>query len=492
MAEVGSISSESRTDEKYSWFQASSRGNGIGLTVLKSTESYDAESHLIFIYVLPKVWRNFEESDFRPKAWVMPLNSDMQTMQTLVLYEMDYLGLQERWAQALNNVCSTDVTGQSAESDDEGAKDALWTRSLSPRMDINYAGKTSATDLAGFWELIRTQLLPIVSDPPPGVSVLLSEPAAHEEFKTLFLRLAEVQVAVRKPEFVSISEALGAVRGRVLVNELIRRKASRSYPLWCEFDALEADNQIWQAIRHAVERCLQTIQGDGESIDLALEIDARLNDVSLSSVGEVVRRRPIAILRTGNRQLLTVYRMALAILNDQIMLGQPEDEVADGAVFTFKVATSNLWEQLIANAVNSTRNYRAIRKPGTKSLFQGGMGKEVDIHVATSDAHERTTLLIDGKYKQPVGGVTNSSMSDQYQIYAYANLWAAPGVLAYPSACDSLPTVRMVTALENRGSRAGIIHLPFPRPGQSKLPIEADTLEHLLDTIVAGTDDFVD
>lgn len=405
-------------------------------------------------------------------------------METLVVHEMDYLGLKGWWAQALSNLCSAEKGAAQSVGDEDGVKDGLWTPSLPPTITACTPDPTLVNSLDGFWELIRDELQPIVSDPPPGISILLHEPSARQAFMKLFLRLAELQVARRKPEFVSVAESLGSIRGRLLVNELVKRKATRRLPVWCEFDALDANNLVWQAIRHAVGRCSQEISGAGKFVDLALEIDARLSDVTIGSMSEIVRSPMQDRTRQGNQALLAVYRMALAILTDQALIARPAPEEADGAVFTFKIATSGVWERLVSLAVDSTRNYRVINSPRLKQLFEEGTPKEVDIHVANCDAPGHSVLLIDGKYKKAANSVTNASMGDQYQIYAYANLWNAPAVLAYPLTGDSAPSVRMTTAFENRGSQVGAIRLPFPKPGQTKIPVKPIDIERLLNLIV--------
>ncbi|WP_417364224.1 5-methylcytosine restriction system specificity protein McrC [Glutamicibacter arilaitensis] len=466
--------------EEPKWFQASTRGNGIGLTVLKTTESYKADSRVIFIYILPKAWRDPEIVEPVPRALTFDFETNAADIDTIVLYEMDYLRLKGQYAEALSRLCRPVRMNE----DDDSVKDALWTHSLPPTVVSHVPEAAPSSILAGFWELIRDKLQPIVNDPPPGISVLMREPQARQAFMKLFLTLAEAQVARRKPEFIPVAEPLSAVRGRLVIHELVKRKANRRLPVWCAFDDLDGDTQIWQAIRHAVERCSQEVNGDDRLVDLALEIDARLNDVSIGSVAEIIRRPLRDAARQRNRELLAVYRLALAILNDHVLLAEPTNEDANGVVFTFKVATSELWEDLLARAVDTTRKYCVDRSHGGKELFHGGESKKVDIHVEYADAPGHSALLIDGKYKKAIQRVTRASMADQYQIYAYANLWHAPAVLAYPSTGDLSPSVCMTAAIENRGSRVGAVNLPFPKPGQTAIPVAPDEIERLLDLIV--------
>ncbi|MFJ2144484.1 hypothetical protein CQ012_03085 [Arthrobacter sp. MYb214] len=472
-------------NEEPKWFQASTRGNGIGLTVLKTTESYEADSRAIFIYVLPKAWRDSEAAEIVPRAWKFDSESTGSDLDTLVLYEMDYLRLNGQCAEALSRLCRP----VQVDEDDDGVRDALWTRSVPPAVASRAPEPTRSSILAGFWELIRDKLQPVVNDPPLGISVMMREPQARQAFMKLFLLLAEAQVARRRPEFIPVSEPLAAVRGRLMINELVKRKANRRLPIWCTFDDLDGDTQIWQAIRLAVEQCSQEVNGDDLLVDLALEIDARLNDVSIGSVAEIVRRPLRDAARQRNRGLLAVYRLALAVLNDHVSLAEPTHEDADGVVFTFKIATSEIWEDLVARAVDTTRKYRVNRSPGNKVLFHGGVSKNVDIHIDYADTPGCSVLLIDGKYKKSKKFVTSASMADQYQIYAYANLWNAPAVLAYPSTGDSSPRVCMTSAIANRGGRVGAMNLPFPKPGQTAIPVEPNEIERLLDFIADRSGD---
>lgn len=469
-------------NEESRWFQASKRGNGIGLTVLKTTGTYEPDSRVIFIYVLPKTWRGSDRGGNGPMAWTFDVDYRSADVDIVVLYEMDYLGLKGQCAEALSRLCRP----VQMNTDEDGATDALWTTVDTPVVETRAVESTPPSTLAGFWELIRSKLRPIVEDPPPGISLMMCEPEARQAFMKLFLLLAEVQVARRRPEFIPVAEPLGAVRGRLIVNELIKRKANRRLPVWCEFDDLEGNTQIWQAIRLAVGRCSQTVKSDDRLVELALEIDARLNDVSIGSVAEIVRRPLRNTARMRNRGLLGVFRMALAILNDNVLLAELADDESDGMVFTFKIATSELWEDLVADAVDLTRNYRVNRSPERRVLFDGGERKNVDIHVEHRDAPGNPVLLIDGKYKKAIQRVTRASMADQYQIYAYANLWEVPAVLAYPFSGDSKPCVHMTEAAANRGSQAGVMNLPFPQPGQTTIPVESVEMERLLNLIATA------
>src|SRR5690606_5059044 len=110
-------------NEAPQWFQASGRGNGIGLTVLKTTETYEADSRVIFIYVLPKAWRDPDTGYAVPRAWTFDHETKSADLDTVVLYEMDYLSLKGQCAEALSRLCRPIRMNE----DEDGVKDALWT-----------------------------------------------------------------------------------------------------------------------------------------------------------------------------------------------------------------------------------------------------------------------------------------------------------------------------------------------------------------------------
>ncbi|WP_254910521.1 McrC family protein [Gulosibacter sp. 10] len=465
------------------WFQASERGNGIGLTVLQRKAADRADPQWLFVYVLPKLWR---ESGGR--SVVVRLDDPAARHTTIAVHEQDILGLPLAWGAVLRDAILVGrepepVDGEEpTEEEDAGVRDRLWTEVVDPRMEASPAGDCDERTRDGFWKLIEEEATVLLVDPPPGASVLLGDPAARRTYLRLFLQAAGEQVARRRPEFISTTEPLNTVRGRLLADRLVQRAARRTVPVWCEFDSLTADTRMWQAVRRAAMVCAAEMGEDADLLELAMEVDARLNDVAIESIAEVLAQANEVAAAVRERQLKSLHRVATAILRHEVLLAEPSDADAEGLVFMFKVPTSEVWERLVAEAVNTTGAYRAVRHPEGKALFAAGVRKAVDIAVYRGGADGRLALVLDGKYKRAPGGLRAADMKDQYQIYAYANLWGVPALLAYPGSGPSARSrARMSAALENRGERSGIVELPFPRPGERAIPATAAELVEVLD-----------
>lgn len=490
------------------WFQASGRGNGIGLTAIRVFNSAYDMHQVLFIYILPKFWREVSGKQETCSRYTLIESDFPDPRVTLVLFERDALGVPSTWAAGLRSATSSNnkdfspVPPQSPPASEEawgdtehstGSTDKLWAEIVSPLdsggdlpMSLQPVGSREPVD--GFWQLVRERVVPLISDPPPGARLMLHEPSARKLFLELFLRLLGEQVARRRPHFLSTREPLSAVRGRIVVDSLVERAMRRSVAIWCEFDSLDANTRVWQALRAAVAHCSHEVVGVPDVLELAVEIDARLSDVSMEPVHEILRLEPMVDPAIHDRDLQKLYRMALSILRSEVLLAEPLGEIFDGLIFTFKIASSDLWEDLIIQAIAGTTDFCAAKPESGRSLFHGGQRKSVDIAVSLSNSEEenstdasRTVLVLDAKYKPSPGLLGSAQMSDQYQIYAYANLWGVPAFLVYPTTRqDGHPRPDTRQAFNNRGQYAGILVLPFPGPGQSRIPLSASELSHII------------
>lgn len=486
------------------WFQASEQGNGIGLTVLRATSARLGIKQSLFIYVLPKFWRETIAPATTSQTWLLDTDDLAYERTTISLYERDILGLPEAWGEVLRKAV-TEASDESYSEDsgasqnpehnlkevdieaEDGTRDRLWREVVDLRTKCSKAVVGGRQTIDGFWQLIKDEISPILADPPPGISVLIEEPSARRAYLEFFLDAARNHIARRRPEFRPSIEALNAIRGRMLVPELVRRSAYRTLPVWCEFDSLTADTHVWQAIRRAVIACANEMSNDSHLLDLALESDARLSDVPIESIPVILATAATEAPTIRDRDLRAVHRVALAILRHEVLLAEPARDESDGLVFMFKVATSRIWERLVAEAVNSTKKYVAIRNPDGKRIFANGEKKCVDIAVYDRESNGDLVLILDGKYKSAPASISNAAMGDQYQIYAYANLWGVPAFLVYPGGlAANIPRSEISVALVNHGGHAGIVQLAFPEPGKKAAPVEQKVITELLDRITSG------
>ena len=251
------------------------------------------------------------------------------------------------------------------------------------------------------------------------------------------------------------------LRGRVPVQSLIDRKVTGRAGILCEFDDLTTDTQVWQVFRHVVGVCSsyygsnQVIDQTSKSrydkltdrdIERALECDARLRDTALTDTATVLAQAPSVIHQIKNHELKVLFRLAINILTFEIGQGLPliDDEllVDPALVLNIKFATSDIWEQLVAEVFSEAavvrENKHSVRQKERVHLFSNkdnpaenaGNPKRPDITVGTG----RNSLILDAKYKQPKKWeITSASMVDQYQMAAYANLKKAPVFIVYPA-----------------------------------------------------------
>lgn len=492
------------TSESMRWFQASGNGNGIGLTVLSRPDPTSDASSSLSIYVLPKFWRqDIRETPFS-EVLVLPDATLTAGQAAICVFEQDVLGMPAALAPSMRLRGGLGEAGFAAEGApsadshqsnlpsptdfEDGAGDPLWQEVLAPRSFPAIAAAPSAEVVSGFWNLIRDEVRPIFNSPNAGALLSLDDPSARRFFIEHFLSWTRQQVARRRPLFAAIQDPLPAVRGRILVPELIQRTAHRRLPIWCEYDSLSSDTLMWQAIRRAVMICAQEVEDCLSVLEVALDCDASLGDVSVSSVADCLAQESSVGPGIRDQHLLSLYQSALAIIREDTLLALPSTEEQEGLLFAFKIPTSTVWERLIGEAVDSTGSFKADRQIASRALFEtthggkGTRGKSVDIGVLRAGAESQSpALLLDAKYKAAKSSLLQSSMNDQYQIYAYANLWEAPAFLVYPTREADTPKLRISQAKKNLGRIAGVLHLPFPKPGQSSIPEKPSVLESVLE-----------
>lgn len=130
------------------YFQASARGNGVGVTILKHTHPQPGAVHTLVIHVLPKLWCKQWVSAEQPEV-IAPFNvkiapeaggqfssvqdpesslyehSDDGTL-SLYVYETEILVLPKPWAGYLETVSGSALPPHD-DDNEGGASDPLWT-----------------------------------------------------------------------------------------------------------------------------------------------------------------------------------------------------------------------------------------------------------------------------------------------------------------------------------------------------------------------------
>lgn len=463
------------------YFQASKLGNGVGLTVLQRETPEGESCRTLTIHVLPKLW---SDRDSQGKAFTLPTGMGAETFHTFV-YEMEVLALDESWASHFSRVAPAGSNELSAEEDEEGKTDPLWSetsaRSITAPLGVLNLGHANA-----LWSLIHTHnmspapLADRVDLPPAGTSILPDVPELKIQFYRQFLRQAEEAVRQRKPVFLQTQGELNFVRGRMVPKGLIKRKIYHRVPVLCEFDSLTADNHIWQVIRAAVQ-----VVGQVEDSYLqthSVEIDAHLRDVGIKTSTVLLGERlsSTELSRIGSN-LRDAYLLARSILAKQLGVGIEEPTHAGGVIANLKVVSSDLWESIVA------RHFRAEVEADSDAVAE----EQAELHLyykadgSTAATAKRPDLVVkrdgkttvyDAKYKFRQQHIGDASMSDQYQLATYAYRLAADAFLVYPHkpGQDSLhsefhlpqpgsPTSGKLDAAA-LGYHVGVLSLPFPSP----------------------------
>ena len=473
-------------------FRASRRGNGVGLTVLT-----DEQDRVLVLVILPKFWRKSAE---RVDICIPSASSDPnRTVCWFALHEGDGLCFEApdcAWAKALGGLAdkrSPATDDEDGTGGEDGESDPLWSRdaTVAPRGDATPQADTEAVVKAfrDLQKLLHAHGLGLVEDArtamDPWSMALVEIPELRPYVLDAFTQCVERQVARRRPQYVSVTEDLGAIRGRVLASGLFERKARRRLDIRCTHETLTDDHIVWQTIRAAVAHAIA--HRDAAVQQRALVCGARLRDVAVVPDAQILAS-PRPRIPTTERDLQRTYEMALNLLRH---IHHLHNTSLEGG-FSLKWTTSELWEKLVIAALHELPGPAHVTPHPTLRLFDGVGNKQPDIWVSGS-----YKLLIDAKYKM---NSNNPSMSDQYQMAAYAVRTGLATFLIRVTCpqekvsgprtfrmhllnTDNEPSLSDTPGWTNgsEGPRVGWLGLPFPFPGETVVPPEGiECLEELL------------
>lgn len=456
------------------YFQVSSTGNGIGVAIIRTESGQE-----IILRIHPKAWRHPGAS--RPAlVRLRPLGD----RSVLTAYELDTVELTDDIADALGNCreLTLDSVEELSRNDNESSSPLLTEivppKSLHGAMDAVKCENAGADrqDKA-MWTLISSMDQLALQDSMDLPAVLASttvgrRPELRCFFIEEFTKLAADAVRYQRPEFQRNAGPLMAVRGKILVNALAERQAYRRQAIACEYTELTTDTTLWRTIRAALRQCLSelgtTTTRSRAARERALRADAHLSTITIASTYDVLQEPALAYAETPPGPLQNAYRAARALLSQVTGLGTARGQ--DAAALTIKVVTSRLWEEILRRHFQAA-GYSAESEVPKLQLFENSvMSKRPDIELR----HPAGGLIVvDAKYKvlsdlEP----GKMSMSDQYQMYAYATQRQAPTLFIHigeakcrwtrtaPAGCSSYPV--------------GVASLPFPSPESMLTYEEAD------------------
>ncbi|MCC5781696.1 hypothetical protein CRM73_01790 [Kocuria sp. CCUG 69068] len=326
------------------------------------------------------------------------------------------------------------------------------------------------------WRLVGAMNQLTLQDSTDLPAVLASaiatrQPELRQVFMEEFTKLATKAIRYQRPEFRRNAGPLMAVRGRILVNDLVERKGRRQQAISCQYTELTTDTLLWQTIRAALRQCLtelpDTTSRSRTTRERVLSADAHLSTVTVTSPYEVLQEAPLTHEQLPPGVPQQAYRAAQALLAQATGFGTTSGH--NGAALSIKIATSSLWEEILQRRFQSA-GYSMETAASQLRIFQDTpMPKRPDIEL-----RDRTGALvvIDAKYKTiPALEPGKMSMSDQYQMYAYATQREAPTLFIHVGDPGCTWTRTSAPTSAGKSYPTGVASLPFPSP-QEALALE--------------------
>lgn len=481
------------------WFRASSRGNGVGLTVIAEGST----ASVLIIHVLPKLW-----GPSSPRHFALEAGAVQESTNHVDVNEGDTLGLPSPWSEHLEAVVVGPSGGGDAEASadasneqEPGALDPLWE--LAPPPGAHLVERARAVPRPHREHLVSL-LLDYSMTPVPvsgerrdfsaGEATFAADSSLRSLLLALFIDRVKETLPYRRPAYRDITENLGVIRGRMVPAALMRRQATRNTRIVCEFDELSNDTGPWQAIRTALESCSE-VRGRQESLLGSL---AQLRDVGVATPSEVVAREIQDRRATRDPRVRELHALAITVLRAEHH-ASAVGQLHNGVMVNLKFESSRLWELMLARAftsdlynVDEHTQLRLFYRQVQSGSWRSTTAKKPDLLVkraATSNAVGASAqqLFVDAKYIRG-RSLATASKSDQYQIAAYAMRSAIPSFLVFAEPFDGtvdtparpsdwshfrIPRSDLpwdeVTASDSSlqdGTSVGSFRLPFPRPGR--------------------------
>ncbi|WHS51264.1 hypothetical protein QM007_04650 [Rothia sp. SD9660Na] len=500
---------ESRLPETTRWFQASGRGNGVGLTVLRAPATPDSEEYQTLIFhILPKLWRPDST-----KATIHTLSQEDFTStweSHYTLYEQDIIGVSDPYIVSLLTTLvekapaesvTTDADEQVDLTDEESESrlSPLWSVTSAPKDAVNEPLKPARGQAMNapeaLWAMldayqVKIEPIPTSKDFGSAGTAMFASSKFMKKFVYMrFIEEALVALRDRRPQYVLHTDEIATVKGRMTPEGLIRRAITGSPKIECEFDELTTDNHIWQVIRAATELCVPELKdhhlvGKKTSYTKALLVAAQLRDVTITSRHALIAQAThYKVPRQESLAVRKSYELARAILQTRFNATVSKQE-GPGVIANLKYSMYGLWEQLVREQFNKVEDTDAkgqkearlvhvFYKWDGKEWKSADGGKRPDVVVTYGES----TFYIDAKYKANELGIKKAGMGDQYQMATYALRTKRNVYLAYPT-CDAelvkkVPEYQYIpyadkytdnqeTPATNEFIQVGQFYLPFP------------------------------
>lgn len=248
---------ESRLPETTRWFQASGRGNGVGLTVLRVPATPDSEEYQTLIFhILPKLWR-----PDGTKATIFTLSQEKLTNSReshYTLYEQDIIGASDPYIVSLLTTLVEKPPTESVTSDadeqvdltdeeSESRLSPLWSVTSAPKKagvhkPLIPANKQDMEAPEALWAMldayqVKIEPIPTSKDFGSAGTAMFASSKFMKKFVYMrFIEEALVALRDRRPQYVLHTDEIATVKGRMTPEGLIRRAITGSPKIECEFD----------------------------------------------------------------------------------------------------------------------------------------------------------------------------------------------------------------------------------------------------------------
>ena len=220
-------------------------------------------------------------------------------------------------------------------------------------------------------------------------------------------------------------EALYFVRGRIRIDEQIRRRFGIPVPLEVRYDEFTDDVLMNRLVKAAAARLgLMHIRSPRSRTDLGW-IDARLDNVAL------VEFSPHAVPDVSFNRLTEHYRDVVALARLILQHSTIEAERGTTRATGFLMNMNQVFQDFVAQALRealglSDRTFRSDRSIRRVTLDKGGRIK-LEPDISWWDG-QRCMFVGDAKYKRVLDGARVPN-ADLYQLLAYATALDLPGGL---------------------------------------------------------------
>jgi 5-methylcytosine-specific restriction enzyme subunit McrC len=261
--------------------------------------------------------------------------------------------------------------------------------------------------------------------------------------------------------YVTAEEALQAVRGRIRMDDQIRRRYGIAPPIEVRFDEFTEDILENQLIRAAIVR-LDRLPVRSDHLRWPLRaVESQLEGVGLHEFDD--KRLPSPTYTRLNER----YRGAVELA--RLILAGSSIELAHGAVraASFLIDMNQVFEDFLVTALRESLGF------DERTLVQGGKGRQLHLDVARRIVlrpdisiwrGDRCRFVADAKYKKLEQG--EFKHADLYQLTAYTIATALPGGMLIYAKGEAEPAVHEVVHL---GKRLEIVGLDLAGPPEAIL-----------------------